>query len=194
MERADISAKDLDLSRIPRDRLVLSDPILQWIRQEPELLKENDVPNPSEDHDQEAPGATARFVKVLGESRFGNQVTGTEDLVRMPKGFVPKNTEENTQWACRNICIIFLFCMCSTFLQLKLTLWTSLTHIGMIFLFCICTAQLKLSLCSLISLKMFFSLASDYTTVQYLLRYCTLYLGCSILDTALRYPLILPPL
>ncbi len=30
MERADISAKDLDLSHIPRDRLVLSDPILQF--------------------------------------------------------------------------------------------------------------------------------------------------------------------
>ncbi len=93
MERADISAKDLDLSCISHDRLDLSDPILQWIRQESELLKENDVPNPSEDHDQEAPGATARFVKVLGESRFSNQVTGTENLV---KGFVPKNMEENT--------------------------------------------------------------------------------------------------
>ncbi len=93
------------------------------------MLKENDVPYPSDDHDQEAPGATARFVKVLSESRFGNQVTGTEDLVCMSKGFVPKNTEENTQWACRNICIIFLFCMCSTFLQLKLSLWTSLKHI-----------------------------------------------------------------
>ncbi len=102
MERADISAKDLDLSRIPCDRLVLGNPILQWIRQEPELLKENDVPYPSEDHDQEAPGATARFVKVLGESRFGNQVTGTEDLVHMSKGFVHKNTDENPQWACPN--------------------------------------------------------------------------------------------
>ncbi len=30
MERADVSAKYLDLSRILRDRLVLSDPILQW--------------------------------------------------------------------------------------------------------------------------------------------------------------------
>ncbi len=102
MERADITGKDLDLSSVPRDRLVLSDSILQWIRQEPELPKENDVPKPSEDHHQEAPGATARFVKILGESRFGNQVTGTEDLVRMSKGFVPKNTEENTLWACRN--------------------------------------------------------------------------------------------
>ncbi len=93
------------------------------------MLKENDVPNPSQDHDQEAPGATVRFVKVLGESRFGNQVTGTEGLVCTSKGFVPKNTEENTQWACRNICISFLFCMCSTFLQLKMSLWTSRTHI-----------------------------------------------------------------
>ena len=41
-------------------------------------------------------------VKVLGESRFGNQVTSTEELTRASKGFVPKNTVENMQWALRN--------------------------------------------------------------------------------------------
>ena len=46
--------------------------------------------------------ATRSLVKVLGESRFGNQVPSTEELTRASKGFVPKNTVENTQWALRN--------------------------------------------------------------------------------------------
>ncbi len=82
-------------------QLVLDESTVQWVQREPEL-KENDVVKPCEDHRQEASSATAKFVKVLGESRFGNQVTGTEDLARISKGFVPKNTEENTQWARRN--------------------------------------------------------------------------------------------
>ena len=44
--------------------------------------------------------ATRSPVKVLGESRFG--ITSTEELTRASKGFVPKNTVENTQWALRN--------------------------------------------------------------------------------------------
>ena len=40
--------------------------------------------------------------RVLGQSRFGNQVTGTEKLAEASKSFVPKKAKEKTQWAVRN--------------------------------------------------------------------------------------------
>ncbi len=95
VERVGVSRKDLDLRRVPTYSLVFSDPIVKWILQEPE----NDAPKSSEDHCQQATGASARPVMVLGESCFGNHVTGTQDLECLSTGFVPKNTDENTQWA-----------------------------------------------------------------------------------------------
>ncbi len=68
VERVGVSHKDLDLSRVPSYSLVLSDPIVNWILQKPE----NDAPKSREDHCQQATGASARPVMVLGESCFGN--------------------------------------------------------------------------------------------------------------------------
>ena len=53
-----------------------------------------------EDKENEKPNSSRK--PKLDEQRFGQTVTSIEMLKQYSKGFVPKNTHSNTQWAVRS--------------------------------------------------------------------------------------------
>ena len=53
-----------------------------------------------EDKENEKPNSSRK--PKLDEQRFGQTVTSIKMLKQYSKGFVPKNTHSNTQWAVRS--------------------------------------------------------------------------------------------
>ena len=80
------AANEFDANTISKDlHLLPKDMMVEWLD-----LKENEEPN------------SAKKPKLLVQERFGKVVTPEGKLEEYSKGFVPKNTESNTQWALRN--------------------------------------------------------------------------------------------
>ena len=87
LDRAEARAKTLDWKNIPDGQCILSPELLSWI-------DEAAVQNPAKKSklDERKP-----MKDVL--NRFSSCVTDGDMLATFSKGFVPKNTKQNTQWA-----------------------------------------------------------------------------------------------
>ena len=82
MEKFEKSAKTFRLDQIPAEQRFVDGEWLEDSDKENELTKES--------------------VAAAEESRFGSCVTDEKELDVFSKGFVPKNTDKNTEWALRN--------------------------------------------------------------------------------------------
>ena len=81
------SAENFDLASIPKELQLFDDAgMAEWFG----------------DEDCGVPAAKKRKVMSDVTSRFGNKVTSDSELKEISKGFVPKNTEQNTIWCLCN--------------------------------------------------------------------------------------------
>ena len=84
LKKIDKTAENLDINAIPEElHLLPRDMMVEWLEDKDE--KPNSSKKPK-----------------LDEQRFGQTVTSIKMLKQYSKGFVPKNTDSNTQWAVRN--------------------------------------------------------------------------------------------
>ena len=85
LKTIDETAESLDINAIPEElHLLPRDMMVEWLKD-----KENEKPNSS------------KKPKLDGQ-RFGKTVTSNKMLKQYSEGFVPKNTDSNTQWAVCN--------------------------------------------------------------------------------------------
>ena len=85
LKKIDETAENLDINVIPEElHLLPRDMTVEWLED-----KENERPNSSKK-------------RKLDEQWFGQTVTSIKMLKQYSKGFVPKNTDSNTQWAVRS--------------------------------------------------------------------------------------------
>ena len=100
LEQAKRRARNFNLRDICRDMVLLDDSMLDWL-EDPSSVEDagiEKVPTPCKKARK-----GGGIVKPLCESkRFGPQVTNKGELEHLSKGFTPKNTIVNTQWAVRN--------------------------------------------------------------------------------------------
>ncbi len=85
MLKIESASETFRLERIPKEQRIISD---DWLE---DSEKENSHPN-----------ANALKEPSTDVLRFGKNVTNEEELEVYSKGFVPKNTDNNTSWALRN--------------------------------------------------------------------------------------------
>ena len=103
LERAEKDAETLDWLSIPADQRIIDDKTLEWVADVPGLFGIDDKLECEEKENMEPEPKRTKLencspVANVKDKRFMD-LTGSPELASCSKGYVPPNTQANTQWS-----------------------------------------------------------------------------------------------
>ena len=101
LERAEKDAETLDWLSIPADQRIIDDKTLEWVADVPGLFATDDELECEEKENMEPERTKLENcspVANVKDKRFVD-LTGSPELASWSKGYIPPNTQANTQWS-----------------------------------------------------------------------------------------------
>ena len=105
LDRARKDRESLDWLTVPYDQRIVDDDTLEWLCDTSKLLE--DVVPLAEEKENQDPAPEVKRAKLdvtprsNKQSKHFEKITASPKLASSSKGYIPPNTEANTQWAVR---------------------------------------------------------------------------------------------